>query len=188
MFKTDNFKITATQREINDVYNHKRAFDYVIKMIENKQIINEDDIKKINSLVIGLEKNDYREIEVYIAGSSHLPPHPKNVKELMYNLIKDYDYLKNLEIYERISILHQRFESIHPFQDGNGRTGRLLMIYEFIKAEIIPGISLKEDRELYLESLEKNALKSLEKILKENSKNEAERIKIFEKIEKDLKR
>ena len=120
-------------REINEVLNHKKAFDY---MLDYKKDINKKficDLQKIiveNTLKKNLENQigRYRDLQVYIRGAKFVPPKPKDVKKDMANLLRWYIRNKNkLHPIITSAYFHSAFESIHPFVDGNGRTGRLLM-------------------------------------------------------------
>ncbi len=73
-------------------------------------------------------QGDYRDSEVRIAGSEHIPPKPSEVPTLMQKLFEEYDELKR-EVHpiELATLMHNKLVKIHPFTDGNGRTSRLLM-------------------------------------------------------------
>mgnify|MGYP002330042165 CR=1 FL=1 len=72
-------------------------------------------------------------------GAEHTPPQPYLVPIQMEQLILDYAQMKQQKhIIEAVAQFHLRFEGIHPFIDGNGRTGRLLLNLELIKAGLLP--------------------------------------------------
>ena len=83
------------------------------------------------------------------------------------------------DIFTKIAKYHIEFEKIHPFEDGNGRTGRLLLNYELLKNNIPPIVINKEDRVKYFEFLRNNDIIGLSKWLKDLSVQEKERIKKF---------
>jgi Fic family protein len=67
-----------------------------------------------------------------IQGSDHIPPEPEKVPNLMMYYIYNYNHDEQ-DIFSKIAKYHIEFEKIHPFEDGNGRIGRLLINYELIK-------------------------------------------------------
>lgn len=120
-------------REINEALNHKEAFDFILKTkeyISKRLILNLHEIVVKNTLKPELEKQigKYREVQVYIRGTKYLPPRPKEVPREMKTLLIWYSKNKN-KIHPLIlaAYFHSAFEMIHPFIDGNGRVGRLLM-------------------------------------------------------------
>lgn len=80
-------------------------------------------------------------------------------------------------IYEKIAKYHIEYERIHPFQDGNGRTGRLLINYELIKNNLAPAIIDINNRTKYYELLQTENVNELARWLQELSNKELERIK-----------
>jgi Fic family protein len=99
----------------------------------------------------------YRDQQVFIAGAKHTPPAPYLIKEEMKQLIKWYDNeAQKLHPVERGAMLHAIFVGIHPFIDGNGRTSRLLLNLELMKAGF-PAVVIKvENRLAYYEALDKS--------------------------------
>lgn len=80
-------------------------------------------------------KGVYRRVPVMIMGSEHTPPQPY----LVLKLIIDYQNKSDdVDVIESASEMHLKFESIHPFIDGNGRIGRLLLIFELMKCGLLP--------------------------------------------------
>src|SRR5690625_510356 len=91
---------------------------------------------------------------VIISGVSHTPPNHIEVPQLMADLIAWYNKRNELHPLEKAVMLHSKFVNIHPFIDGNGRTSRLLMNLELIKAGYLPIIIENEQRFRYYEILE----------------------------------
>ena len=83
------------------------------------------------------------------------------------------------EIYNKIARYHIEFEKIHPFEDGNGRTGRLLLNYELLKNNMPPLVICKEDRVKYFEFIRNNDSIGLSKWLRDLSIKEKERMEKF---------
>ncbi|MGI6728218.1 MAG: Fic family protein [Anaerovoracaceae bacterium] len=144
-----NEGITIAQKPLKDhleVIGHKEAYFYIEDLAKNKIILSENVIKDVHSIVLmdkPQDKGVYRRVPVRIMGSIHTPPQPWEVPIQMEQLISDYENnMKGLHPIERTALLHLRFESIHPFIDGNGRTGRLLLNLELMK-ENYPAINVK---------------------------------------------
>lgn len=122
---------TKPLREINEILNHKRAFDYILTYNGD---VTKEFILTLHSLIVkdtlreelNSQIGKYRTVQVYIGNS--IPPKPHEVPEKITNLLKWYSNNKN-KLHPLIvaSYVHTEFEKIHPFVDGNGRVGRLLI-------------------------------------------------------------
>lgn len=147
--------ITIDKKPLKDhleAVGQKEAWLYVEELVKEKVQISEKVIKEIHSLVLMDRREDrgvYRRVPVTIMGANHTPPQPYLVPSLMEQLITKYLQMSSLHIVERVSFFHLEFEAIHPFIDGNGRTGRLLLNLELLK-EGYPPINIKfADRRRY---------------------------------------
>ena len=105
---------------------------------------------------------------------------PKNVEKDIDNLLRWYENLENITI-EDIIEFHVRFERIHPFGDGNGRVGRMIMFKECLKNNIIPFIVLDDDKPYYMRGLKE--YKNDKMFLIDTIKNEQDR---YEKMCEEL--
>ncbi|MDO4480672.1 MAG: Fic family protein [Erysipelotrichaceae bacterium] len=135
--------LTIDQKPLKDhmeALGHKEAFDFVSELVKNNVPISESVIKQIHYLVLADKKNDrgvYRKIPVRIMGAKHEPVQPYLIEPKMEQLLIDFN--KSTEhIVTKLARFHIEFESIHPFIDGNGRTGRLLVNLELMKAGFPP--------------------------------------------------
>ena len=140
-------------REHLEVVGHRDAYYYVESLVEEKIPLSERVIKDIHAIVLidrQLDKGVYRSVPVYISGSVHTPPEPYMVPIEMERLMLDYEEMKHaLHPVARAALFHLRFEGVHPFIDGNGRTGRLIMNLELMK-DGFPPINIKfADRRRY---------------------------------------
>ncbi len=138
-------------KEHMEAVGHKEAFDFVIERVKNNAPISESIIKQIHYLVLADKKEDrgvYRRIPVHIMGAQHEPVQPYLIEPKMEQLL--YDFAASTEhIVTKLARFHIEFEGIHPFIDGNGRTGRLLVNLELMKAGF-PPIDIKfTDRSAY---------------------------------------
>ncbi len=138
-------------REHLEVIGHKEAFDYVRELVAENRALSESVIKDIHYLVLSDKKDDrgvYRRVPVKIMGASHEPCQPYLIIPKMEALLEDYKNSSE-DIATKLARFHIEFEAIHPFIDGNGRTGRLLVNLELMKAGY-PAIDIKfKDRLQY---------------------------------------
>ncbi|EPI52220.1 Fic family protein [Gardnerella pickettii] len=151
--------LTVDQKSLKEhleVIGHKEAFDYVKQLVSENKQINEKVIKDIHYLVLANKREDrgvYRRVPVRIMGATHEPPQPYLIASKMEELLKKYKN-SNEDIVTKLARFHIEFESIHPFIDGNGRTGRLLVNLELMKAGY-PPIDIKfTDRLKYYEAFD----------------------------------
>jgi len=140
--------VTIDQKPLKDhmeAIGHKEAFNYVLDLVQNKEKFTESVFKKIHSLVLMDKPEDrgvYRKMPVTIGGSSFTPPQPYLVQKQMEDLMFEVEDFKKKHITEYVALFHLKFESIHPFIDGNGRTGRLLLNLMLMQ-EGYPPINIK---------------------------------------------
>ncbi|GAB1433766.1 DNA-binding protein [Spirochaetota bacterium] len=149
---------------------HKEALDFINDLVKQKKKLTESIIKQIHYLVLADKKEDrgvYRKIPVRIMGAKHEPVQPYLIEANMETLLANYT--KSTEhILTRLARFHIEFEAIHPFIDGNGRTGRLLVNLELMKAGY-PPIDIKfSDRIAYYNAFDefhsKKNISAMEKL------------------------
>lgn len=153
--------ITIDQKPLKDhleAVGHKDAFLYVQDIVSNKMPLTEFVIKNIHSLVLMNKPEDkgvYRRVPVRIMGAFTEPVQPYMIEPKITELLAENEKRKDtMNIIERIARFHLEFESIHPFIDGNGRTGRLLMNFELMKNGY-PPINVKfTDRKRYYDAFD----------------------------------
>lgn len=151
-----NEGITIGEKPLKDhleVIGQKNAYFYVEDLVKQKIPLLEKIIKDIHSIVLMDQPKDkgvYRKVPVRIMGAVHTPPQPWNVPFQMEQLLANYEKVeKSMHTIERVALFHLQFEGIHPFIDGNGRTGRLLLNLELMKKGF-PAINVKfADRRRY---------------------------------------
>jgi filamentation induced by cAMP protein fic len=148
-------------KEHLEVIGHKEAFDYVKHLVSENVEISEKLIKDIHYLVLADKKDDrgvYRRIPVRIMGAAHEVVQPYLIIPKMEELLERYKNSTE-DIVTKLARFHIEFEDIHPFIDGNGRTGRLLINLELMKAGY-PPIDIKfSDRLRYYEAFDKYHMK-----------------------------
>lgn len=153
-------------REINETLNHKKAFDYILSykgditkefILELHQLIAANTLRPEFSSQIGR----FRNVQVFITGVLWFPPKPSDVADKMKSLLTWYSKnKKTLHPLILASYFHTEFEKIHPFVDGNGRVGRLLMNFILHKNKY-PMINIPNSiKYKYYDALEKTQTKN----------------------------
>lgn len=147
-----------TVREQLEARNHRTAFLYILSELKAQgqnfrwtaDIIKNIHLRLMNGIIESA--GNYRQHGVRIMGSpiplSNYLSIPTKVDQLVNYLNSPYDNL-----IERMAITHATFEQIHPFSDGNGRTGRLIMFAQAIQAEIVPPLVIRERKKAYYKYL-----------------------------------
>lgn len=165
--------LTIDRKPLKDhmeAVGHKEAFDYVRELVKEQVPMSESIIKQIHYLVLADKKDDrgvYRRVPVHIMGAQHEPVQPYLIQPKMEQLMIDYGSSTE-HIVTKLARFHIEFEGIHPFIDGNGRTGRLLVNLELMKAGY-PPIDIKfTDRIAYYNAFDayhvKHDLSAMEKL------------------------
>lgn len=133
-------------KEHLEVIGHRDAFEYVIDLVSENIGLTETIIKTIHCLVLvdrPRDRESSRRIPVKISGASHEPPQLYLINVEMKRLMEGYkDSAPSLHDIERIARFHLNFEKIHPFIDGNVRTGRLILNFQLMKSGY-PPVSIK---------------------------------------------
>ncbi len=165
--------LTIDQKPLKDhmeAVGHKEAFDFVRELVQSDTPLTERVIQQIHFLVLADKKDDrgvYRRVPVRIMGAQHEPVQPYLIQPRMEQLM--LSYAESAEhIVRKLARFHIEFEGIHPFIDGNGRTGRLLVNLELMKAGY-PPIDIKfTDRIAYYNAFDayyvKHDLSAMEKL------------------------
>ena len=165
--------LTIDRKPLKDhmeAVGHKEAFDFVRELVRDRVPMSESIIKQIHYLVLADKKEDrgvYRRVPVRIMGAQHEPVQPYLIQPKMEQLLLAYEESTE-HIIPKLARFHIEFEGIHPFIDGNGRTGRLLVNLELMKAGY-PPIDIKfTDRIAYYDAFDayygKHDLSPMEKL------------------------
>ena len=143
--------------DILETANHFKLVDYMLDMADKK--LTENMIKDFHKIL--KEGTSYSRKDWFAAGDYKKLPNevgglkttePKNVEKDMKKLLEWYEDLKHVTINEIIEF-HAKFEKIHPFQDGNGRVGRIIAFKECLKNNIVPFIILDKEKLFYYRGL-----------------------------------
>ena len=148
--------------DLTEMKNHFRLFDYCLDVIDEP--ISKEIMIEMNKI---LKRNTTDEENPrYNVGGFKIVPNkiglinvihttsPKDVRKDLDKLLKWYESLEKVTILDIIEF-HYRFECIHPFGDGNGRVGRMIMFKECLKNNIMPFIALDRDKPYYMRGLKK---------------------------------
>jgi Fic family protein/DNA-binding XRE family transcriptional regulator len=131
--------------------NHQTALNYLFDYINKGGAINEAMVLKLHSILMNGIRPDaglYRQHGVRITGVNLPTANYVRVPDLIPEvIIKAAE--KTKDVLATSASVHSRFEQIHPFSDGNGRVGRLLMNAMFLKANLAPAIIRQEQKKLY---------------------------------------
>lgn len=147
----------ASVDDILETANHFKLVDYMLDVAEEK--LTEEKIKEFHKILKEgtsdsrkewFNVGDYKKL-ANEAGNMQTSL-PKNVVRDMAKLMEWYNTLEKITVKEIIEF-HYRFERIHPFQDGNGRVGRIIMFKECLKNNIVPFIILDKDKLFYYRGL-----------------------------------
>ena len=142
--------------DVTETINHFRAFDYLLDTLG--QTLDEEIIKSFHRILKTntsdadlpyFRVGDYKTV-ANIVGDRETTP-PEDVPEAMAHLLERYD--AHPIDFDALLAFHVHFERIHPFQDGNGRVGRLILFRECLRHDIIPFIIDAEHRDFYYRGL-----------------------------------
>ena len=155
IFETNTLGITTENTSVDDIMetvNHFRCIDYVIDHAMDK--ITEAHVKQLHAILktntsdsqkSWFAVGDYKRLANEVGGEETVTP--EDVHKRMKTLIGEYNAIKKVE-FDDILDFHVQFERIHPFQDGNGRIGRLLLLWQCLQSAHVPFV-ITEDLRLY---------------------------------------
>ena len=161
IFETNTLGVTTEATRVDDIIetvNHFRCVDYIIDHATEK--ISETHIKHLHLL---LKQNtsdsrrswfavgDYKRLANEVGGEETVQP--EDVHTHVKEIVTEYNKIKNLTL-DDILNFHVQFERIHPFQDGNGRVGRLIMFWQCLQSGIVPFIITEELRLFYYRGIQ----------------------------------
>lgn len=142
--------------------NHQAALTYLFEHLLRKQPLNEALILKLHGILMNAIRADagrYRNHGVRIMGTSVPTANYVKVPSLMKELVRDTTRSSGANTVSLLAAVHARFEKIHPFADGNGRVGRLLLHAMALHADLPPAVIMQENRRLYVSYLNKAQMK-----------------------------
>ena len=161
IFETNTLGITTDSTRIDDILetvNHFRCIDYIIAHATDR--ITESHIKELHKILktntsdsqkAWFAVGDYKRLANEVGGEETASP--ADVHKRMKELLTEYNNLKHIG-FDDILDFHVKFERIHPFQDGNGRVGRLLLFWQCLQTAIVPFIITEDLRLFYYRGIQ----------------------------------
>lgn len=160
IYETNTIGITDEAVRVDDIIetaNHFRCFDFIV--VHAQEPLTESMIKQLHQMLKAgtsdaskswFAVGDYKRLPNEVGGME--TTHPSEVGKDIRALLRSYNSKKGVSLNDVIDF-HHRFECIHPFQDGNGRVGRLIMFKECLKHDIVPFIITDELKMFYYRGL-----------------------------------
>ena len=161
IFETNTIGFEGKSIRVDDIIettNHFRCIDFIIDRAEER--LTEKFIKELHKMLKANTSDsrkewfavgEYKSLPNEVGGNETTAP--EDVQREMQTLLKEYNSIKQKSL-EDIIDLHQRFECIHPFQDGNGRVGRLVMFKKCLANSHVPFIITDELKIFYYRGLQ----------------------------------
>ena len=182
----------VSKREFYEIENHKQALEYVIDQLENNESLSLNIVRGIHTQLmdhLNFDRGMWKTHDNAIVGADFNTASAHDVPYLMKQWIDNLNYRLHQsktdeEKIKHILEMHIDFERIHPFSDGNGRTGRLLIIYSLLEHDISPMIIPVELKSDYIRFLANKDSEGLYNLLSPIILEESKRRKAFENKEK----
>lgn len=177
------------EKDYNEIRNYRMIFPILLNSAG--QELTTELIKEYNKIVMTNLRDDagqYKKIGNIVLGAEFEPTKPYQVPYVMQDWCDNYNFrIKNAKTTEeKVEIIldqHIKFERIHPFGDGNGRTGRLLIMDSCLRENLAPIIIPKAEKNKYINFLANEDVKNFTKWALELQKKELERMKLFQNNE-----
>ncbi len=159
-------------REVFEAKNLARVYEYIDKK-KNSIILNQETILLLHSLLLGAIEDSiagrWRKENEYVRVGKHIAPAPEHILRMMEVMLYEYKVEHTLNIFSKIAYFHLQFETIHPFVDGNGRIGRVLINLQ-LQEFGYPNIIIRDkEKHLYYKTFsnfrDNTSTKEMEKII-----------------------
>jgi len=183
----------ATVREFYEIENHKQAFYNLLDHLENNDKLSVAIIREIHADLtdrLQYDKGQFKKNENMIIGAEFQTASPRETPFLIQQLVDKLEYRlenadTNEEKLEAVLDTHIQFERIHPFSDGNGLTGRMLMNYLLLQEGFPPLIIEKETEAIYIELLAKQDLNGFMSFANAILVKEQKRMQAFQNMDQE---
>lgn len=183
-------------REFYEVKNYKQVLESLIDSLQSKATLSPQLIKHFHSLCLDNlldNKGEFKKIPNVIVGATFetTPPYqvPSAIAEWCDNLYYRFGNANNDDDkLQAILESHIHFEKIHPFSDGNGRIGRLLIVYSCLEQNLPPVVIQKDDKARYISILRNHDIDNFMSMAKDLQEQESRKIQAFENQNNNMKR
>ncbi|WP_163535151.1 Fic family protein [Helicobacter suis] len=174
------------EREYYEVKNYQQLMPFLLTSLENKIPIDNEFIKKIHAILMQHLDNHgkFKIVQSVVLGADFETEKPYRVpttlKDWCDNLAYQLDRAQSDD--QKLAIImdaHIKFERIHPFSDGNGRTGRSLIFYSVLEHNLMPFVITKEVKDTYMQAMRTENTEQLTQLAKEAQTIEKKRIESF---------
>lgn len=156
---------TGSTKTLFEIQNSKAAYERMLSAFDNKQIVDEKFLKEIQMILtngtyderryqIGERPGEYKHHD-YVTGKNEVGASVDDVQKEICELLDELEDVDDKNALVAAAYFHAKFENIHPFSDGNGRVGRLLMNYILLIHNHPPITIYEEDRKDYYNALER---------------------------------
>lgn len=178
-------------REIYEIKNHEQAFHFIIESLENNEPLSLYIVKEIHSLLMDrlqFDRGQFKSADNAILGADFMTASVLETPFLIQQWVENLNYrlehaTSNHDKIEAIAEAHINFERIHPFADGNGRTGRMLLNYSLFQQGLAPLIINSKDKATYLRFLAEKDVAGFTDFIEKTLVEEEKRLKCFENKE-----
>ena len=162
----------VSTREVFEAKNLAMVFGYIRKKLNTIEINQDTTLFLHNMLIFTIDENiagRYRRRDEFVRVGTHVAPAPEHVEQMIDNTIIEYGSELDTFIIDRIAKFHLDFETVHPFNDGNGRIGRVLINLQLMQAGFPPIIIRDKEKSDYYEGFQeyrdKEMTKGMEKVI-----------------------
>jgi len=156
----NNAKDMEKDNDVLEITDHSKAFRFMKMYLKKNTYLDEEAVKEINAIVVEdiSVGGVYRNVNLLIPGRKHVPPSPEKAYYKMKKYFNELPYLPYETATEKAMYAYAMFMKIHPFVDGNSRTGKLIMNYVLMKEGFLPIYIPKERYKEYVKAFELFAL------------------------------
>lgn len=178
-------------REVYEIKNHEQAFFYVLGALNNNEPLNIHIIKEIHALLMDrlqYDRGQFKSIDNAIIGADFMTASVQETPFLMQQWVDNTNYRldvanTHIDKIDAISESHIEFERIHPFADGNGRTGRMVLNYLLLANDLPALIIESKERATYLAFLAEQDTFGFSKFIAKSLETESKRLQRFKNME-----